>query len=163
MCPKRPQAQDRSKETETAEYFRRRVLAVGAGTSVTLLAGCSTDTTGSDPDGGGSSPDDTDSEASTAGRFRLLISDQPVAIDDFDELDVSLDRARIFAEDAEETGETTDGTETESETEDDEPEDVETETEDKEPEDVETETEDDEPGDIETENETEADPEDGEA
>jgi hypothetical protein len=34
--------------------------------------------------------------AATAGTFRLLISDQPIAIDEFESLEVSLDRARIF-------------------------------------------------------------------
>lgn len=83
-----------------------------------------------------------------------------MAIDDFDELNVSFDRARIFSEDAEESGEETDDTETESETEDDEPDgesdpgdnepDRENESGDNEPEedgsqDVESET-DDEPG-----------------
>lgn len=138
ICPKRPKAQDRSRGTETTEYFRRHVLAVGAGTGAMMLAGCSTDTTESDPDGGGSSPDDTESGASADGTFRLLISDRPASIDDFDELNVSFDRSRIFAEDAEETGETTDGTETELETEDDEPEDGENNTEDE----TEAETED---------------------
>ena len=121
MSSDRPHGQDRSSEPETTGYFRRRILAVGAGTGAVMLAGCSGETTGSDPADGGSSSDDADSGSSTAGTFRLLISDQPVAIDDFDELNVSFDRARIFSEDAEESGEETDDTETESETEDDEP------------------------------------------
>ncbi|MEF8777998.1 MAG: DUF4382 domain-containing protein, partial [Natronomonas sp.] len=122
-----------------------------------MLAGCSGETTGSDPDDDGSSSDATDSGGSTAGTFRLLISDQPVAIDDFDELNVSFDRASIFSEDAEEAEEETDDTETESEIEDDEPA-VENETDDDEPEDIENETE-DEP-EAETEAETKDEPED---
>ena len=101
MCPKRSRERDRASETETAEYLRRHILAVSAGTGALMLAGCSADTTGADPDGDGSSSDGTDSGGSAAGTFRLLISDQPVAIDDFDELNVSLDRARIFSESAE--------------------------------------------------------------
>jgi hypothetical protein len=73
------------------EYSRRRVLAVGAGTGATLLAGCSSDITGGDSDG------DT-----ASGTFRLLISDQPVAIEDFDSLDVALSAARVFRADEDE-------------------------------------------------------------
>ena len=75
---------------------RRHLLGVGAGLGTTLLAGC----TGSDGDsssegGDGGTTDGSTTEA-TAGTFRLLISDQPVAIDEFDSLNVSFDRARIF-------------------------------------------------------------------
>lgn len=83
----------------------------------TLLAGCSAETTLNDAhdDSASSSVD----EASATGAFRLLISDRPVAIDDFDELNVSLDRARIFPEGADEAEADSDGDETESETTDD--------------------------------------------
>jgi hypothetical protein len=154
MCPKQSQ-QDRAKEAETTEYFRRHILAVGAGTGALMLAGCSADTTGANPDSDGSSPDDTDSGASAAGTFRLLISDQPVAIDDFDELNVSFDRARIFSENAEEDGES----EPEADEEEDEGENGSAE--DGEPEDGDNETED---GPEDEENDSEADePEDDEA
>ena len=131
MCLEEPRAQDRSSEAEISEYSRRRVLTVSAGTGAVLLAGCSADTTRSGPDG--SSSDDTDSEGSAAGTFRLLISDQPVAIDEFDELNVSFDHARIFSGGTEESGGEAGGTEAESEIEDDDPE-VENETEDGKPE-----------------------------
>jgi hypothetical protein len=62
---------------------RRRFLAIGAGVGATLLAGCS----GS----GGAAPE--------TGEFRLLVSDQPADIGDFDSLDVTLDTARIFRAD----------------------------------------------------------------
>ena len=78
---------------------RRHVLGAGAGLGVTLLAGCS-----SQSDSGASSGDGDDGTTSggTAGTFRLLISDQPVAIDEFDSLNVSFDRARIFRGEADE-------------------------------------------------------------
>jgi hypothetical protein len=126
MCPKQSQAEDQTSETETTEYFRRHILAVGAGTGATMLAGCSADTTGADLDDDGSSSDDTDSGSTAAGTFRLLISDQPVAIEDFDELNVSFDRARIFSEGAEEEEE---DNETEQEEDEDELENGENETE----------------------------------
>ena len=94
---------------------RRHLLGVGAGLGTTLVAGC----TGSDGDsssegGDGGTTDGSTTEA-TAGTFRLLISDQPVAIDEFDSLDVSFDRARIFPageEDGEEAETETDDAET---------------------------------------------------
>ncbi|MFW6384459.1 MAG: DUF4382 domain-containing protein [Halodesulfurarchaeum sp.] len=71
---------------------RRRVLALGAGVGATLLAGCT----------GGGSDDDTET-----GEFRLLISDQPAAIGDFDSLDVSFSEARVFPAGGEETATST--------------------------------------------------------
>lgn len=106
---------------------RRRFLLAGTAVSTALLAGCSSQTD-SDTDGtnDGSTPgtdtttDSPESDAD-AGVFRLLISDRPAAIDDFDSLEVSFDRARVFRNDQSE-GETeaddesdTNGTETESE------------------------------------------------
>ena len=125
MCPEQPREQDGASDTETTKYFRRRILAVGAGTGALMLAGCSADTTGTDPDDDGSSSGYTDGGTRAAGTFRLLISDQPVAIDDFDELNVSFDRARIFPESVEED-ETEDGeSEPQEDGEEDEPEDEE--------------------------------------
>ena len=101
MNSDRPTATERSDESNTARADRRRFLAIGAGIGATLLAGCSagSGTAGS----AGESPTDTSAEPATAedtatvgGTFRLLISDQPVAIDEFESLDVTLDRARIF-------------------------------------------------------------------
>ncbi|MFC7256392.1 DUF4382 domain-containing protein [Haloplanus litoreus] len=103
MNSDRSTATARSSDTETApDGRRRRFLALGVSIGATLLAGC---TSGSAPAGsdGGTTADDGDTatgaggETGTAsGAFRLLISDQPVAIDEFDSLDVALDRARIF-------------------------------------------------------------------
>ncbi|MDQ2073968.1 DUF4382 domain-containing protein [Haloarcula sp. H-GB4] len=101
---------------------RRRFIATGAGVSVGLLAGCSGSSTSGESDGtsgdetsdGGSTDADamTD-DGSTVGTFRLLISDQPAAIGDFDSLNVSFSEARIFhAKDSEETDESDDATET---------------------------------------------------
>ena len=77
-------------------YRRRGFLAVGASVGATLLAGCSGETGLGDPDGDGTTRNQADEADSDSGTFRLLISDQPVAIDDFEELNVSFDRARIF-------------------------------------------------------------------
>lgn len=69
---------------------RRSLVKTAAGVGTVLLAGCS----GSDSDS---------EDGSTArGTFRLLISDQPVAIDDFDSLDVTLSAARVFRADEDE-------------------------------------------------------------
>jgi hypothetical protein len=62
---------------------RRTLLATSAGVGTVLLAGCS------------------GSESGT-GEFRLLVSDQPTAIDDFDSLTVTLSAARVFRADADE-------------------------------------------------------------
>jgi len=102
MNSDRSTATERSSDTKTASDGRRRFLALGASIGATLLAGC---TSGSGPAGsdGEATADDEDTAAgaggetaTASGTFRLLISDQPVAIDEFDSLDVSLDRARIF-------------------------------------------------------------------
>jgi hypothetical protein len=97
-----------SGEVTTTDHRRRRFLALGASVGATLLAGCSSgsgpgtsdgDATASDASSGesdASSDTNDDGTATVAGGFRLLISDQPVAIDEFDSLDVTLDRARIF-------------------------------------------------------------------
>lgn len=80
---------------------RRTLIRTTAGLGAVFLAGCA-----------GSS----DSADSGSGTFRLLISDQPVAIEDFDSLDVTLSAARVFpADDDEEiTSRTVDGTGSES-------------------------------------------------
>jgi len=87
---------------------RRTVVATAAGFGVTALAGCS----GGGGDGGASGGSDGDTDDSgggsdggsgALGAFRLLISDQPAAIEDFDSLDVTLSSARVFrAEEGEE-------------------------------------------------------------
>jgi len=88
---------------------RRRFLIAGTAVSTTILAGCSGQT-GSDTDGTGPTPETTTDDGTTprtdtttdgpaskdAGTFRLLISDRPAAIDDFDSLTVTFDRARVF-------------------------------------------------------------------
>ena len=59
-------------------------VAATAVAGTPLIAGCSGETDGSGDD------------STEVGSFGLLISDQPAAIDDFDSLNVSFDRARIF-------------------------------------------------------------------
>ena len=83
---------DRSTGASTDGLGRRKFVALGAGASATLLAGCAGD--GSLPTSGGS--DGSDGSQTLTGNFRLLISDAPADIGDFDRLDVTLDRARIF-------------------------------------------------------------------
>ena len=114
MNSDRPAATERSSDDQTNTDSRRQFLALGASVGATLLAGCSS----------GSSPGTSDGEATandassgaddgeTAGTFRLLISDQPVAIDEFDSLEVSLDRARIFRGGSEDEDGTTTATAT---------------------------------------------------
>ena len=87
---------------------RRKFVALGAGASATLLAGCAGE--GSLPSSGGSDGSDGSDGGSgtTTGTFRLLISDAPADIGDFDRLDVTLDRARVFeARDADDEGDET--------------------------------------------------------
>ena len=106
------------------DHRRRRFLTLGASVGATLLAGCSSasgpgvsdgDATASDASSGESDPssDTSDDRTATAvGSFRLLISDQPVAIDEFDSLEVTLDRPRTFrggGEDGDDTTATPDG------------------------------------------------------
>lgn len=69
---------------------RRTFLASASGLGVAALAGCS------GGGGGGSSDGDGGSGGNGSGTFRLLISDQPAAIDDFESLDVTLSSARVF-------------------------------------------------------------------
>jgi hypothetical protein len=70
---------------------RRQVLAAASGVGATLVAGCS---------GGGGGGGSTDGSGSGgSGVFRLLISDQPAAIEDFESLDVTLSSARVFRAD----------------------------------------------------------------
>lgn len=77
-----------------------------AGVGTVLLAGCSS--SASDPADG----------STASGSFRLLISDQPVAIEAFDSLNVTLSAARVFraGEDEEITPSVVNGTEEESTT-----------------------------------------------
>ena len=80
---------------------RREVVATGVGIGAALIAGCTGEA--EDP----SSTDAGDAVASS-GRFRLLVSDAPADIDDFEELVVTLDGARLFHADEEtESNETT--------------------------------------------------------
>lgn len=82
---------------------RRTFVATTAGLGAALVAGCS-DGSGS---GGGSSDDDggggTDADSPAIGSFQLLVSDQPAAIEDFDSLNVSFEKARVFHGDKDET------------------------------------------------------------
>lgn len=84
---------------------RRTFVATTAGLGTTLVAGCSG--TGSESDG-----------STGIGTFRLLISDQPVTIEAFDSLDVTLSAARVFRaeEDEEITPRVVNGTENETTT-----------------------------------------------
>ena len=90
--------------TETLD--RRQFIAISGGVSATVLAGCSSDTpstgdgesSSDDSSGDETTGDETNSDGSTdsTANFRLLISDRPADIDDFDSLNVSFSHARIF-------------------------------------------------------------------
>ena len=89
---------------------RRAFVATATGLGTAALAGCSGGGGGGGSDGGSggseSGDDGTDSgggDGSTLGAFRLLVSDQPAAIDDFDSLPVTLSSARVFRADEDET------------------------------------------------------------
>lgn len=99
---------DRTATDEQQHGFvgRRKFLAVGGALATALVAGC----TGGDT-------------TEPMGAFRLYISDQPVAINEFDSLVVTIDGARIFRCEAESdttteatTEATTDGDATETTT-----------------------------------------------
>jgi len=88
---------------------RRTFVTAAAGTGSALLAGCSGGGGGDDGDGGGDTDDGTDTDGGSGGGggssgfFRLLISDQPAAIEDFESLDVTLSSARVFRAGEDET------------------------------------------------------------
>ena len=86
---------------------RREVVATGVGIGAALIAGCTGEA--EDP----SSTDAGDAVASS-GRFRLLVSDAPADIDDFEELVVTLDGARLFHADEETESNETDDEEMEA-------------------------------------------------
>lgn len=103
--------------------MRRRVfVATTAGLGTTLVAGCSAG------NGGGDTDEDDGGDSSTAtGSFRLLVSDQPADIGDFDSLGVSFEKARLFPGDGDETdtddgGQATNGTAADEPTADTDPE-----------------------------------------
>ncbi|MFP9190259.1 DUF4382 domain-containing protein [Natronosalvus vescus] len=90
-------------DTHTQRLKRRTFIGASGGVGATLLAGCTaeSDPIGDDsdaesPDSDSSTDDDLSGENGSSGNFRLLISDLPADIGDFDSLDVSFDRARIF-------------------------------------------------------------------
>lgn len=100
-----PSSLDRAdrRPSDDRGHTRRHVLLAGAAAGTALLAGCTggNDTGGQTADSVGDTTDAGGSSAATGGSeraaaFRLLISDQPAAIDDFDSLDVSFDSARVF-------------------------------------------------------------------
>jgi len=75
---------DRSQDTSTDGFRRREFVALGAGVSATMLAGCAGDgATSSD------GSDGSDGSETLTGNFRLLISDAPADIGDFDQLNVT--------------------------------------------------------------------------
>jgi hypothetical protein len=114
-----------------AEGFRRReFVALGAGVSATMLAGCAGDgslspsdsSDGSDDSGGSDGSDGSGSSQLLTGSFRLLISDAPADIADFDRLDVTLSAAHLFVvqgEDEEEDDEEEEETDAEADDDDD--------------------------------------------
>ncbi|WP_049983128.1 DUF4382 domain-containing protein [Halorubrum sp. BV1] len=95
----RPQTNgDDSHDAFTDGLARRTFVALGAGASVTALAGCSGEDAPASTDGSGGSDgsDGGDGSNTLTGSFRLLVSDAPADIGDFDRLDVTLEAARLF-------------------------------------------------------------------
>ncbi|NUB91052.1 DUF4382 domain-containing protein [Haloterrigena sp. SYSU A121-1] len=91
-----PTNDDRNDEAYDPDIDRRAFIAAGGAVGATMLAGCAGDAT---PDDSSDAPDDEEADGSTtagAANFRLLVSDRPADIGDFDRLDVSFDSARIF-------------------------------------------------------------------
>ncbi|MFO8115132.1 MAG: DUF4382 domain-containing protein [Halorubrum sp.] len=88
----RTTGEDRSQDASAAGFRRREFVALGAGVSATMLAGCAGDGDLTSSDGS----DGTDGSETLTGNFRLLISDAPADIGDFDQLNVTLDEARVF-------------------------------------------------------------------
>jgi hypothetical protein len=72
---------------------RRSVLAAGGAAGAALIAGCT---------GGGETEPATDDKNVESGMFRLLVTDLPADIGDFDSLEVTLDEARVFPGEEEE-------------------------------------------------------------
>lgn len=81
----------RPASTSEPTTARRRFLAVCGGVGTALLAGCAGNT-----GFGGQAESDR-----PTGRFRLLVSDDPADIGDFDSLTVTFDRGRLFNAEAE--------------------------------------------------------------
>ncbi|QSW98062.1 DUF4382 domain-containing protein [Haloterrigena alkaliphila] len=101
---------DRMPDRPETDIDRRTFIAAGGTVGATMLAGCASDGSPTGDSGDEPSDDDETTEEATAGaNFRLLISDQPADIGDFDRLDVSFDEARIFDGGGEESGDDEDG------------------------------------------------------
>ncbi|ELZ14504.1 hypothetical protein C477_20234 [Haloterrigena salina JCM 13891] len=112
-----PTNDERDDEPYDSDIDRRAFIAAGGTVGATMLAGCAGDAT---PEDSSDAPDDeADSEetdgptTADAANFRLLVSDRPADIGNFDRLDVSFDSARIFDGGGEESD---DGESGESET-----------------------------------------------
>ncbi|MGQ3329565.1 hypothetical protein [Halorubrum sp. FL23] len=104
-----------------AEYGERCRETLGAGASAAMLAGCAGDggLVPSDGSDGTDDSDGSDGAETLTGNFRLLISDAPADIGDFDRLDITLGEARIFeATEGGDDGSTSDGTEADDESSD---------------------------------------------
>ena len=102
---------------------RRSFIATTAAVSVPSLAGCGGFSTNEQSAAGSTvttkAGDETaiSTDSASLGTFRLLISDRPAAIGEFDSLDVTFDTARVFRAGADEdAGGSESETETETET-----------------------------------------------
>lgn len=95
---------------------RRAFVTSGVSVASVLLAGCSADGASTSDGGDGSANGDgtagSGDGADSDGRFRLLVSDQPAAIGDFDSLTVTFSHARVFGGDAVDTATGTEATAT---------------------------------------------------
>ena len=94
-----------SDNIQNRTYDRRTVLGIAGGASLTALAGCLDDIDNIVDEG---TPLVTDG----SGTFQLYISDQPVAIDEFESLVVDFDYARVFPSSDSQDGEDDDDQQT---------------------------------------------------
>ena len=118
---RRTTGDDRTHDAPGDGFRRREFVALGVGASATMLAGCAGDggsIASDDSDGG--SDDGSGGSGSSTGTFRLLISDAPADIGDFDGLDVTLEEARVFESREDDDGDDVDEDDEEDGNEDDE-------------------------------------------
>ena len=89
--------------TRPKVYLRRHFVRVGAVLGIASIAGCLGDGSDAEPESSDESSGDdarvpSSDDTNATPNFRLLISDQPADIGDFDRLDVTFDGARIFGD-----------------------------------------------------------------
>ena len=98
---------EQSDRTTLSRWQRRSFLGAGMAVTASMLAGCTSVLESTEIEAEDTPSPPEEGSATDSGRFHLLISDQPVAIDEFDSLEVTLDEARIFGGPTDDTPEST--------------------------------------------------------